>query len=162
MFEIGIYRPESYDDNNQFTKIPKSQNKEYQKKYNIEFDLDYQGLLFRQTSDFAKRVSKSPELKEQILTYYDKKNKSFRSNKILLNLVKDENLHLSIGHATLINPTITQDGYIEGIIFDIYDFEWQEDYDNPYITMATDMAVILHYLKQLEYYYYFIPIKIKL
>lgn len=159
MFEIGIFKPESYDDNNQFIKIPKSKNKEYQDRYDIKFDLDYQGIMFNEKSDFSKRVSNSKELREQVLKYYDKNTKSFRTNKILLNFEKDKNLHLSIGHATLLNPELTSDGHVKGILFDIYDFEWSKDYEDPSITVVTDIAVILHYLKSLDYYYYFIPIE---
>ena len=36
----------------------------------------------------------------------------------------DKNLQYSFGHMTLINPKITKDGYIEGVGYDKYNYDY--------------------------------------
>ena len=68
--------------------------------------------------------------------------------KIGIELTEDKNLHWSIGHGTILNPTIDKNGNFNGLLFDKYDFEKFEKYiDNqlkefgvPYENQAKDMV----------------------
>ena len=43
-------------------------------------------------------------------------------------MTEDKNLHWSIGHGTILNPTIDKNGNFNGLLFDKYDFEKFEKY----------------------------------
>ena len=62
------------------------------------------------------------------------------------------------------NAKKTKDGYVEGVVFDKYDYEmWKLDKisKNPKTSLYNNSAAKLHNWNKLEYYYYFIPVRFK-
>ena len=66
-------------------------------------------------------------MQKQISENYNSAGGKFNSSKLSVNFTDDPNLHLSIGHATIINPKVDNDGYFSGILFDKYDFDHIKD-----------------------------------
>ena len=80
---------------------------------------------------------------------------------------QDKNLHYSIGHGTILNPYIDKQGYFNGVLYDIYDFEllpyyYKNDYYNYRLTLANNGAYALQNRKMIDKYYLLVPIKFKL
>ena len=64
----------------------------------------------------------------------------------------------------MLNIRITKDGYVEGYVFDKYDYDLKikyKDYKSPAINTANNGAALLRKIGRLEYYYYFVPIRFK-
>ena len=168
MLEIGIYGVDSYDDNNQFKHIQDGSADIFNEQYNLtgnkSIPSDMKGIEFSKESDFSKRISENDDFQQTVKDALEK-NGGKLPDKIELDFSKDENLNRSIGHATLLNPKITDDGYIEGVVYDKYDYDKKEEYDDyknsPFLNTANNSAEYLHRKNKLEYYYYFVPIKFK-
>ena len=60
----------------------------------------------------------------------------------------------------MLNPKITDDGYVEGVVFDKYDYD-KKYLDTPEATFYNTGAWGLQQMKHLEDYYYFIPVRFK-
>lgn len=79
------------------------------------------GLLLRADSSLSKDIAQSPEIKNFIiknareLAQYQKINSS-------INFTGDTNLHLSLGHADILNAHFDSQGNFNAIIADTYDF----------------------------------------
>ena len=166
MLEIGIYGVDSYQDNSQFKRIKNGSANHYNKKYNLTgnktIPSDMKGIEFSKNSDFAKRIVADTTFKNTIMKSYDKKTNSF-PQKIELDFIGNQNLNYSIGHGTFLNAKKTKDGYVEGIVFDKYDYSlhYYEYYKKYPATLYNNGALWLHKLNKLEYYYYFIPVRFK-
>ena len=80
------------------------------------------GIAFNRNSDFAKRLSASEELHNAIKQVYNSETKSFTKPYVVIDFQNDSNMHLSIGHGRAIYR-LTDDGYVEGCLFDKYDFD---------------------------------------
>ena len=135
------------------------------------------GIAFNSNSDFSKRLTTSKEFQTAINQDIYQKNKTEKEPYLIIDFQKDKNLHLSIGHGRVIYR-LTNDGYVEGCLFDKYDFKFllkQYDYnknnnDNDYksllkgfgICAANDYAYIMNKTNNLEYYYYTVDFKFKL
>ncbi|MBQ7763816.1 hypothetical protein IJ384_00460 [bacterium] len=71
---------------------------------------------------------------------------------------------------TLINPKITKDGYIEGVGYDKYNYDYhynnyKKDKNIPQdikTTLLNDSAASLQKLQHLKNYFIFVPVRIKL
>lgn len=132
------------------------------------------GIAFNRNSDFAKRLSASEELQNAIKQVYNPETKSFTKPYVIIDF-KEDNMHLSIGHGRAIYH-LTNDGYVEGCLFDKYDFKFllkQYSYNknnNDYqsllkgfgIYAANDYAYIMNKTNNLEYYYYTVDFRFKL
>ena len=120
------------------------------------------GIEFTKDSDFSKRISENGDFQQTVKDAIEK-NGGKMPDKIELDFNKNSNLNYSIGHATLLNPKITNDGYIEGVVFDKYDYDlhYYEYYTKYPATLYNNGAVKLHDWNKLEYYYYFVPVKFK-
>ena len=163
MLEIGIYGVDSYDDNDQFKHIKDGSADLYNDKYkltgNKTIPSDMKGIEFSKDSDFSKRISEDSGFQQTVKDAIDK-NGGKLPEKIELDFSKDENLNYSIGHGTLLNAKVTNDGYVEGVVFDKYDYE-KKYLDTAKATFYNAGATGLHDLKRLEYYYYFVPVRFK-
>lgn len=66
---------------------------------------------------------------------------------------------------TVINPKITKDGYVEGLGYDMYNFERKklDEYKNEYggITL-NNTAFALQLTGALQKYFVLVPIKVKI
>ena len=121
------------------------------------------GIEFSKDSDFSKRISKNVDFQQAVKDAFEK-NGGKMPDKIELDFSKDKNLDYSIGHGTLLNPKITDDGYIEGVVYDKYDYDWWKlDKINkePETWLYNNGAVKLRDWNRLEYYYYFVPVRFK-
>ncbi len=80
-------------------------------------------------------------------------------------MTEDKNLHWSIGHGTILNPTIDKSGNFSGLLFDKYDFASQylkyKEKDS-FVTIANEIAFVGQTFGVLKNYYILIPIKFKL
>ena len=120
------------------------------------------GIEFSKNSDFSKRISENVDFQQTVKDAIDK-NGGKLPDKIELDFSKDSNLNYSIGHGTLLNPNITDDGYVEGVVFDKYDYklEIKEYIKELKGTTYNNGAHILEKIKHLEDYYYFVPVRFK-
>ena len=163
MLEIGIYGVDSYDDNDQFKHIQDGSADIFNEKYNLTgsktIPSDMKGIEFSKDSDFSKRISENEDFQQTVKDAIDK-NGGNLPEKIELDFNKDSNLNYSIGHGTLLNAHKTDDGYIEGVVFDKYDYDYKY-LNTPEATSYNTGAAGLHDLKRLEYYYYFVPVRFK-
>ena len=167
MLEIGIYGVDSYDDNDQFKHIQDGSadifNEKYDLRGNKTIPLDMKGIEFSTDSDFSKRISENADFQQTVKDAIDK-NGGNLPEKIELDFNKDSNLNYSIGHGTLLNAHKTDDGYIEGVVFDKYDYDkWKlkKIIKNPNTALYNTGALKLHEWDKLEYYYYFVPVRFK-
>ena len=79
-------------------------------------------------------------------------------------------MHYSIGHGTILNPYIDKQGYFNGVLYDIYDFDKLPYVESTFINFIKDNETQLinnfaYYLqdnKQIDKYYILVPIKFKL
>ena len=122
------------------------------------------GIAFNRNSDFAKRLSASEELHNAIKQVYNPETKSFTKPYVIIDF-KEDNMHLSIGHGRAIYR-LTDDGYVEGCLFDKYDFAFIQpgspsDKDKM-ITFANDYAYYKSITRKYENYFYIVNFKYKL
>ena len=123
------------------------------------------GIAFNSNSDFSKRLSASEELQNAINQDISQKNRIEKEPYLIIDFQKDENLHLSIGHGRVIYR-LTNDGYVEGCLFDKYDFAFIQpgspsDKDKM-ITFANDYAYYKSITRKYENYFYIVNFKYKL
>ena len=122
------------------------------------------GIAFNRNSDFAKRLSASEELHNAIKQVYNPETKSFTKPYVIIDF-KEDNMHLSIGHGRAIYR-LTNDGYVEGCLFDKYDFDLirsKYTFDNNGIIMvANNYSYFRSLYGKLENYYYIVNFKYKL
>ena len=168
MFRIAILGTGSYSNNSQFVHISQKQTDSIQSMFYLTGDdkipNGMKGIAFNRNSDFAKRLSASEELHNAIKQVYNPETKSFTKPYVIIDF-KEDNMHLSIGHGRAIYR-LTDDGYVEGCLFDKYDFdrikEMKKILKNPKISLITNYACEMHDEGHLEYYYYTVDFKFKL
>ena len=173
MFRIAILGTDCYSNNSQFVHIPQKQTESIQSMFYLTGDdkipNGMKGIAFNRNSDFAKRLSASEELQNAIKQGYNPETKSFTKPYVIIDF-KEDNMHLSIGHGRAIYR-LTDDGYVEGCLFDKYDFKfllnsYKYDLNNFYknfgIYFANDYAYLMNQCGHLEYYYYTVDFKFKL
>ena len=117
------------------------------------------GIEFTKDSEFSKRVSENEDFQKTVKDAI-KNNNGKMPDKVELDFNKDSNLNYSIGHGTLLNPKVTEDGYVEGIVFDKYDYDLKL-LNTREATFYNTGAWGLQQMKHLEDYYYFIPVRFK-
>ena len=170
MFRIAVLGTDSYSNNSQFVHIPKEQTNNIQSMFYLtgedKIPSGMKGIAFNRNSDFAKRLSASEELQNAIKQVYNPETKSFTKPYVVIDFQKDSNMHLSVGHGRAIYR-LTNDGYVEGCLFDKYDFklslnnykndinsDYKKDLKNIGIYIVNDYAYIMNKTNNLEYYYY--------
>ena len=174
MFRIAILGTDSYSNNSQFIHIPQKRTDSIQSMFYLTGDdkipNGMKGIAFNRNSDFSKRLSASEELHNAIKQVYNSETKSFTKPYVIIDFQKDSNMHLSVGHGRVIYR-LTNDGYVEGCLFDKYDFKfllnsYKYDLNNFYknfgIYFANDYAYLMNQCGHLEYYYYTVDFKFKL
>ena len=169
MFRIAILGTDSYSNNSQFVHIPQKQTESIQSMFYLtgedKIPSGMKGIAFNRNSDFAKRLSASEELHNAIKRVYNPETKSFTKPYVIIDFQKDSNMHLSVGHGRVIYR-LTNDGYVEGCLFDKYDFNNILAIDkilkNPKIVAINDYAYLMNKTNNLEYYYYTVDFRFKL
>ena len=168
MFRIAILGTDSYSNNSQFVHIPQKQTESIQSMFYLtgedKIPSGMKGIAFNRNSDFAKRLSASEELQNAIKQVYNPETKSFTKPYVIIDF-KEDNMHLSIGHGRAIYR-LTNDGYVEGCLFDKYDFDLirsKYTFDNNGIIMvANNYSYFRSLYGKLENYYYIVNFKYKL
>ena len=153
--------------------IPKEQTNNIQSMFYLNdkalIKSGMKGIAFNRNSDFAKRLSASEELQNAIKQVYNPETKSFTKPYVIIDF-KEDNMHLSVGHGRAIYR-LTNDGYVEGCLFDKYDFKfllnsYKYDLNNFYknlgVYFANDYAYLMNKRGHLEYYYYTVDFRFKL
>lgn len=122
-------------------------------------------MRFAEDSRLSKNLSNSPQLQRQVKNYCQKHKNIDNNAQIGIELNEDKNLHYSIGHETILNPTIDKNGNFSGLLFDKYDFEsqyYKYKESDSFITFANEIAWVGQILGQIKNYYLLIPVKFKL
>lgn len=169
MFRIAILGTDSYSNNSQFVHIPQKQTESIQSMFYLTGDdkipNGMKGIAFNRNSDFAKRLSASEELHNAIKQVYNSETKSFTKPYVVIDFQNDSNMHLSIGHGRVIYR-LTNDGYVEGCLFDKYDFtkiiKKINNLKELKINAANNVAYLRNLVGKLEYYYYTVDFRFKL
>ena len=162
MANIFLAKPQNIPLSKEYSYIPKGNANILNFKYklfgtNKEIPQDWEGIIFNQNSSLFKNVSNSTEMQNKIREQYNVMRADTLNDKLEVDFSKDSNLHLSIGHATILEPYIDSQGYFHGILFDKYDFDWVEfykslDYYDIITYIANDYFFIIQLLNGHSYY----------
>lgn len=175
LMDIFILGIENAPKNDKYTVIPKSKTKSINNALRInnsmslKIENDWGGVRFAEDSRLSKNLSNSKQLQQQVKDYCQKHKNIDNETRIGIELTEDKNLHYSIGHGTILNPSIDKNGNFSGLLFDKYDFEsqylkYKEKYSkvafyNEFAYAYQQYNKINNYNKN---YYLLIPIKFKL
>jgi len=131
-------------------------------KTNKEIKNYSDGFAYSRYSTLAKNVSNYADLRNQIKKHYNEETNSFDINKIDVNFDLDQNLHCALGHATILEPSI-KNGYFQGILFDIYDFDigYYDYYNSAFITVANNYFWHLQEKYPYKIFYILAPVSFK-
>lgn len=172
LMDISIDKFKNTKDNSQFIVLQPENNNRIMQQYNLNspglaIDPKWHGVAFANDSDMSKKLSASPQLQKQVMSSFDSNRNIFKTDKIGIELNQDTNLHYSIGHGTILNPYIDSQGYFNGVLYDIYDFDklpyyYNNDYYNYGLTLANNGAYALQTVNMIDKYYLLVPIKFKL
>lgn len=167
LMDLSIDKFKTVKDNSQFIVLQPSNNAKITQQYNLNtpglaIDPKWYGVAFANDSDMSRKLSTSPQLQKQVRSSFDSNRNVFKTDKIGIELNQDRNLHYSIGHGTILNPYVDNQGYFNGVLYDIYDFDLMKDYSNPYLAGINNFAYGLQKVNQIDKYYVLVPIKFKL
>ena len=162
MANIFLAKPQNIPLSKEYSYIPKGNANILNYKYklfgtNKEIPQNWEGIVYNQYSLLSKNISNSTEMQNEIRKQINIMRADTFNNKLEVDFSQDSNLHLSIGHATVLEPYIDSQGYFHGILFDKYDFDWVEylknfDYDTYKAYIANDYFLIIQSLKGHNYY----------
>lgn len=128
MANIFLAKPQNIPLSKEYIYIPKGNANIINLKYNLTgnkvIPQDWEGIVFNQDSSLSKNVSNSIEMQNEIRNQFNIMRTDTINDKLEIDFSKNSNLHLSIGHATVLEPYIDSQGYFHGILFDKYDFDW--------------------------------------
>ncbi len=175
LMDLSIDKFKNISDNNQYMILKPENNVGIMQQYNLNspglaIDPKWHGVAFANDSDMSKKLSASPQLQKQVMSSFDSNRNIFKTDKIGIELNQDRNLHFSIGHGTILNPYIDNQGYFNGVLYDIYDFDllpynksdllnW---YNNNKTELTNNIAYYLQVNNKIDKYYILVPIKFKL
>lgn len=167
LMDLSIDKFKTVKDNSQFIVLQPSNNAKITQQYNLNtpglaIDPKWYGVAFANDSDMSRKLSTSPQLQKQVRSSFDSNRNVFKTDKIGIELNQDRNLHYSIGHGTILNPYVDNQGYFNGVLYDIYDFDLMKDYSNLYLAGINNFAYGLQKVNQIDKYYVLVPIKFKL
>lgn len=164
---IFLVSPERAPESEEYKYIPPSSscilNSKYNLKGNKKIDKFWSGFAYSKYSTLANNVSSYADLKNQLVKYYNSNTGKFDTDKIDVNFDNDKNLHLALGHATILEPTIDENGYFHGILFDKYDFDlhYKDMYKDAFNTLANDYFWLLQEVYRNKNFYILAPVKFK-
>jgi hypothetical protein len=152
--EFSVFKQDAVDYVNNQLNIKNSQG--------LSIPKGWPGVIYDKNSGFGNRLSNSQELQTQVMQNYDRKTGKFTKNQILVDFKQDKNLSYSIGHGTILNPTI-KDGEFKGILFDKYDFNWlsKEKLPDNSTRFINNGAYMLQKRGIIENFYVIIPIRFR-
>lgn len=167
LIDLSIDKFKTVKDNSQFIVLQPSNNAKITQQYNLNtpglaIDPKWYGVAFANDSDMSRELSTSPQLQKQVRSSFDSNRNVFKTDKIGIELNQDRNLHYSIGHGTILNPYIDNQGYFNGVLYDIYDFNWTWNIKNLDLFKINNSAYFLQLVNGLDKYYILVPIRFKL
>ncbi len=175
LMDLSIDKFKTAKDNSQFIVLQPENNAKIMQQYNLNspglaIDPKWHGVAFANDSDMSKKLSTSPQLQKQVRSSFDSNQNVFKTDKIGIELNQDKNLHYSIGHGTILNPYIDNQGYFNGVLYDIYDFDFlpynKSDLlnwiNNNKTELTNNIAYYLQNKNKIDKYYVLVPIKFKL
>ena len=167
LMDLSIDKFKTVKDNSQFIVLQPSNNAKITQQYNLNtpglaIDPKWYGVAFANDSDMSRELSTSPQLQKQVRSSFDSNRNVFKTDKIGIELNQDRNLHYSIGHGTILNPYIDNQGYFNGVLYDIYDFNWTWNIKNLDLFKINNSAYFLQLVNGLDKYYILVPIRFKL
>lgn len=154
--EFNIFEPDAVGFVNKTLNIGKLEK--------LAIPTNWHGVIYDKNSGFGKRLSNSPELQNQVIAKYNKNTKTFNTNQILIEFKQDKNLNYSIGHGTILNPKVKNDGTFTGILFDKYDYKFltKKELLNDSTRALNNKAYGLQSVNIIKNFYVIIPINFKL
>lgn len=171
LMRISIVGLNNVSKNDKYIVIPSNKTKSINNALRItnsmslKVDSKWGGVRFAEDSRLSKNLSNSPQLQRQVKDYCKKHKNIDNETHIGIELTEDKNLHYSIGHGTILNPTIDKKGNFSGLLFDKYDFSpmlKEEFIDKNKTAKINNKAYVLQSLGQIKNYYILIPIKFRL
>ncbi len=159
MANIFLAKPQNIPLSKEYSYIPKGYANILNYKYklfgtNKEIPQNWEGIVFNQYSALSKNVSNSIEMQNKIREQFNIMQADTLNNKLEVEFSKDSNLHLSIGHATVLEPYIDSQGYFHGILFDKYDFNnvYLKYYSNLKTTIVNNYFWVIQHEAGHNYY----------
>ncbi len=159
MANIFLAKPQNIPLSKEYSYIPKGNANILNSKYkllgtNKEIPQDWEGIVYNQYSSLSKNISNSIEMQNEIKRQFNIMRVDTLNDKLEVDFSKDSNLHLSIGHATVLEPYIDSDGYFHGILFDKYDFDWlyKMAYKKPFTYIINNYFALIQLLNGHNYY----------
>lgn len=127
MFNIFLVGPDKAPKSDEYMVIDNQSVRKLNKELDlrasgVDIDKKWKGVVYNKDSLLSYNLSNSSQLKRQVKDAYNKKGGFSKKDKILIELNEDKNLHYSIGHGTILNPTVDSKGNFKGLLFDKYDF----------------------------------------
>ena len=128
--DIALTHPKNVPSCKDYYFLSSKHNSEFNEAFKLEGNKQipegYDGFKFSEDSPTAQRLNSSTEFKSQVFSpkNFDSKTGQFKSDKLEIELKDDKNLGYSFGHMTVLNPKITDDGYVVGWGYDQYNYEW--------------------------------------
>lgn len=166
--DIYLVGPQNAPESKEYKYIKPVYGEILNAKYNLtgnkKIDKNWSGIVYSENSTLSQNASNSKEMQEQIRKQFNLNAGRFISDKLEINFTQDPNLHLSVGHGTILNPHIDKDGYFTGLLYDKYDFGYLNQYDyynNPFIYMANDVFATYGWILRDKNFYTLVPIKFK-
>jgi len=133
----------------------------------VDIDKNWKGVVYNKDSLLSYNLSNSPQLKRQVIDAYNKKGRFSKKDKIFIELNEDKNLHYSIGHGTILNPTVDSKGNFKGLLFDKYDFAFMKNFlEGSETVKYNDIAWAIQEFRKINpkncsNYYVFVPVMFK-
>lgn len=165
---IFLANPDSAPESEEYKFIKQGYAEVLNAKYNLtgtnkEINKNWSGFAYSRYSTLSKNVSNFSELKSQIEKQYDESTGQFKTDKIDIDFESNKNLHLALGHSTILEPKIDKNGYFHGILFDKYDFDldYTSIYENPFLTAANNHFWRLQQIYHIKNFYILAPIRFK-
>ena len=159
MANIFLAKPQNIPLSKEYSYIPKGNATILNYKYklfgtNKEIPQNWEGIVFNQYSSLSKNISNSIEMQNKIRAEFNIIKANTLNDKIEVDFSNDSNLHLSIGHATVLEPYIDSQGYFHGILFDKYDFDllYKMAYKNPVTYIINDIFFIIQIARGHNFY----------
>ena len=147
---IFLVRPKNAPKSQEYIHIEPGYAETINQKYNLtaksekKIPANWSGIAYSEDSTLSQNVSNSSELQNDIRKQYDITNNCFKKDKIDITFSNDQNLKRALGHATVLEPRIDENGYFHGILFDKYDFSSDYDYiSNPFLATANNYFYLL-------------------
>ena len=166
LMNLALYRAQygTFPKSDEYTVLSKNAQFDVCARYGFKGGMDIDNmdmLFFNETSSLSKELSESDQLQKDILKHYNYSENTFDTDSINITLNEDKNLHYSIGHGTILEPHIDNDGYFNGYLYDIYDFDLT-NYNNYDVAVLNNLALGLQETGQLSNYYVIIPVRFKI